>query len=219
MRLRLTLAALLLITSLSLSATTYNWAFNSPAGAIPCGATYCSQSFTSDTGNKLITAYGYDFSNVKSQLYVKTAGGDETGLGLVNDTSGPNDEIDSKHYVQLDFGAVKSLNPSSVSMVIGSVQTSPAQETWILWGSNTLGQKGVQVATGVTDYPNAISVSSYLGTYSYLSVSAGVNDVLINSVAAVASGTPPPVPEPASIFLFGTGVLALGRRLRGKLSR
>src|ERR1700742_5235493 len=71
-----------------------------------------------------IVASGFDQSNVATNLFGKHGGGDENGLGLMNDPSGDDEIYYQKGFVQLD-----------VSGLFGKVNT-----TSLLFGTNSTTQ-------------------------------------------------------------------------------
>ena len=78
-----------------------------------------------------LTARGFTASDVATNLFSKTAGGDENGLGLTNDPSG-DDEISLSHgFVQLNLdGLLSKLHGFEFSM--GSTTQG---EGWSVFGS------------------------------------------------------------------------------------
>jgi PEP-CTERM motif len=195
-------AGLLLVTS-SAFAGSYSWDFSNPTGTLGTSQNYFAN------GVKIV-AYGFDSTNTGIKLFGKNGGGDENGVGIAG---GADNEIQVGQYIQLDMTAVAALHPTTATLGVGSVQ---AGETWSLYGSNSKGSKGtVLIANSGLDYPGTVNIASYLSTYSYLSVGATNQDVLVSAISATTPNSQ--VPEPASMFLLGSGALALlGRRKKNK---
>src|SRR5579864_849479 len=181
-----------------------NFNFLTPAGTLGVSQTYTSNSVT-------ITAYGFSacsggitvaLTNCSTNdLYGKTSGGDENGLGL----AGTSDfEIGTNQMVQLDLTNLINAGATSVTLQIGSVQSG---EGYDIWEGSTLGSSGSLVITNgqLDETPFTVNLNS---KDPYLAVSAYANDVLLSSLAAS------PTPEPGTLALLGTGLLAFGFGLR-----
>lgn len=161
------------------------------------GNVHNSQDTFTSNGSTL-TVYGFTKSDSAADLFLKNGGGDETGLGL--DLRDDTDhEIGSGNFIQFTGTGVTSIK-------IGSVQSG---ESWILYGSNTLGQLGTKIDSGTTG--GSFNVS---GNYAFLSLAAGAKgDVLLDSVTTAAA-----VPEPAMpALILTTGLLGFAEIVRRKL--
>ena len=160
------------------------------------------------------------------QLFGKTGGGDETGLGLSNDPSG-NDEITSGSFVQLDISKLNLLN-NVISFQAGSTTTggsSGAVEGWIISESNASGMLGSQLLTCTnssaadTHCENPISDIGFMGGFQFLditSIATGGGNILIAHLDANVAAVPGPIVGaglPGLIAACG-GLLALARRRR-----
>src|SRR3954470_9757674 len=105
-----------------------------------------SHTFTSSGFS--ITAYGFDNHSgigTAHDLFYKNVpaigGAVETGLGLVNT---PNNELQAGlHFIQFDFTAALAAGMFNGQLSVGSIQ---AGESYTIFGSNTLGTLGTQVA-------------------------------------------------------------------------
>src|ERR1700722_2073615 len=110
----------------------------------PTGTLGTSQSYTSS--GLTVTASGFNQFNGAIDLYGKNNGGDETGLGLSNDSTGEH-EIEFDHgYGQLNVSALFG-HVSSLGFLTGSTTDG---EEWAVYGSNTSGVcgSGYSIATG-----------------------------------------------------------------------
>lgn len=160
------------------------------------------ETFTSVSGTSTITVWGFSDSAVPvgTDLYYKTSGGDETGLGLVGTS---DHEIGTTHFIELADAGLSSLT-------IGSVQSG---EGWILYGSNTAGVRGTTIlAQGNT---TTINLSGIDSGFKYISLEAKSGDVLLDSAALA-------VPEPgvpAMLMTLGlVSLFAFGGRKLGRLA-
>jgi hypothetical protein len=158
-----------------------------------------SETFTA--GATTLTAYGFNDNGLSnaSELFFKNGSGDENGLGLAN--GGSDHEIGGKSFIQFTGAGVASIT-------VGSVQSG---ESWVLYGSNTLGDRGNSLKTGTAD-----GVVTLPGSWTYYSLAAGQSgDVLLDSATTA-------VPEPGTTSLLITmglvGLFAFGGRKLGKLS-
>ena len=157
-------------------------------------------------------------------LSTKDDGDGETGLGIVGGPHGDN-EIQSNSFVQLDFSQLASLGITSLTLQIQSVQNG---EGFRLFQSNTAGMPGTSMLTMTgngTNNPNSVvttTISVDFATNAFIDISAlnsnaTNNDVLLESGSMATPSNPgegSPTPEPATLALFGTGLLALGFAVR-----
>ena len=141
----------------------------------------------------------------RNDLYGKTSGGDENGLGL---TGSGDFEIGTNQMVQLDLTNLINAGATSVTLQIGSVQSG---EGYDIWEGSTLGSSGSLVITNgqLDETPFTVNLNS---KDPYLGVSAYADDVLLSSLAAS------PTPEPGTLALLGTGLLAFGFGLRRRFA-
>jgi hypothetical protein len=129
-------------------------------------------------------------------LYVKTGGGDESGLGLTNDPSGDH-EITPGNSIDLNIAALKNLYQiTKLTITIGSVQNG---ENYQVYGGsiaplNLLG-------SGVSTDGIVIVTGSNLSKYDDYIVTTTNGNILVQSatVAGIA------VPEPSGVVLIGIG--------------
>ncbi len=122
-----------------------------------------------------MTAYGFSAANTNTDLWYKADGGDETGLGLSNDTV--DHEVQGTSFLQFTAANVATIS-------IGSVQSG---ETYQLYGSNTLGTLGTKIGSlGTADVTN-LNLAAIDGTWTYVSLFAP---------KGTFSWTTPPLPLP-----------------------
>ena len=200
-------------------AASFVWFFSSAnptCDAVPanpvnlCNSDYNAPTatFADTTATFDITARGYDLGTGTSPLSLivgttvwtvpsmspnndlwakfdgNNLGADETGLGVANPNTGGNREIEKTNFIQLDLTSLPAVQ--SVDLVISSLQST---ETATVWGSNTLGQPGLLLATFVGPGAGGAAVVTFhydLSAGLYLTVSAnpnqsGPNNILIQS--------------------------------------
>ena len=190
------------------------YAFTNPAGNVG------SASHIYTTNGVNVTAYGWTvIGSTPVNLYGKTGGGDESGLGLVQDTV--DHEIQISDFVQFDFTNAKQQGVTSAQIQMGSAGTGQPGEGWAVYGSNTLGQLGTSLFSG-TDESLHNLVASTFSAYKYFSVTA-VNEgghplanVLVSEVVLNQTGA---VPEPGTFLIAGMALLGLGVTLKKKANR
>jgi hypothetical protein len=191
----------------------------------PTGTLGTSQSYTSS--GLTVTASGFNQFNSAIDLYGKNNGGDETGLGLSNDSTGEH-EIEFDHgYVQLNVSALFG-HVSSLGFLTGSTTDG---EEWAVYGSNTSGVcgSGYSISTGACgtalikgtteDQSTNVSLPDF-GTFKYYDfveishVNAwGQTDN--NDNILLSSLTAGPIPEPATWAMFLVGFGGVGFMMRG----
>jgi hypothetical protein len=178
-------------------ATVVTWDLNPSGTEGDAGST--SQTFVSSGYS--ITANGYTVgwpSNTPLGLYYKNQGGDETGLGIV----GPADhELQGNgfyptQFIQFDVSSILAQGFTDGQLQIGSVQGS-SNDTFVIWGSSTLGDPGQQIG-GVYDSSSDmafVSVANFTN-YNFISVGALSGDVLPVAFQATLA----PIPEMGALF-------------------
>lgn len=182
------LAIATLCAVLPASATTITFNLASPSGDV---GSY-THTYSSTPAGYTITAYGY-VNGQQNDLYGKTSGGDETGLGLAGT---PDFEIGTNAIVVLDISQLAAFQ--SLDLEIGSAQ---AGETYNILGGNAINNMNAQLITAGTLDHAFFSVPNF-SSYKYIGVTAQSGNVLIDSLSATST-----VPEPAT---FGIAAAVLG---------
>ena len=119
---------------------TLTWNFNSPLNTLGTSQTYTINGVT-------ITAYGFNNGSplgTPTALYGKNDAGDEHGVGIASDSE---HEINSTNFVQVDLQNLINSGATNAQMSVGSVQVGPPQESYNVYGSNTLGSLGTLLGT------------------------------------------------------------------------
>jgi len=156
-----------------------------------------------------ITAYGFTFAGVATDLYSKFGGvgSSETGLGIAGTL---DNEITPTTVVQLSGLG----DPFTLTM--GSTQSV---EGFDVYGSNTLGTRGAELYSYITPGIDPFTTGSLSSNgYSFISITAdprsgGSQNVVLDSLTTTTT-----TPEPSSLLLLGTGILAAAGVVRRKLT-
>src|SRR5436190_9501768 len=164
-------SALLSLIVIASAPATIVWDLNPSDQNAPVGGS--SHTFTSSGFS--ITAYGFDNHSgigTAHDLFYKNVpeigGATETGLGLVNTS---NNELQAGlHFIQFDFTSALAAGMFNGQLSVGSIQ---ANESFTIFGSNTLGTLGTQVSGifGSTFDDQFVSIPNF-GQFNYYSVLA-----------------------------------------------
>lgn len=206
MRNTIVLLGLSLATCLTLPASTLIYNFSSPSGNLG------SSDHTYTSNGLSIPAYGFSSSSPLSlgtgvNLFGKTDGAHETGLGLVNDLSGDH-EIVPGSYIQLDLSGLTHATGFGIQVL--SVQQG---EGYNLYLSNAKGVAGATYQTGISSESAYTVPVADIQITPFLSISASSGNVLLGSATATTQA-----PEPTTMFSMGMGLLAVAFFIRRKQS-
>src|SRR5579875_342685 len=179
---------------------TFNFAGCPSSSVSACPGDFGTNTATYTAGGLSIVASGYGSSGTSSpvDLFLKAGGGDENGLGL-NGTF--DNEINAGQYIYLDMSNLVSHNVFSGVVGLGSVQSGEAGSICTTTAVGTPGS----VCTSVGDSGGSMGSASVTWSAAdpVLSITATSGNVLL--VKNVSTVTP----EPASLSLFGIGLLGV----------
>jgi hypothetical protein len=168
---------------------------------------FCAgQTPNSDIGSSVtvggITATGWLSNNKTVDLYCKSQGSSENGLGLAGTL---NDEIGVGNFIQLDMSAVSFM--TSI-LTIESVQSTEGFS--IIGNKNCCTLAGGTTIGGATGGGTDTATVNFTG-FRYVDITATAGNVLLGDVVT-------PTPEPSTYLLMGTGLLMLGFVVRRKFA-
>jgi hypothetical protein len=220
-------AALLGITvTTPAGATTYTFGWITPSNA----NTVLGLDYSESSNGITLTAYGLTAPANLTQpgtagpdLYAKSAGSGENGLGLSTNSDRNTGMINDG--VQVDFANVLAAVPiATVIMAISGLQSG---ESWAIYGSNTLltvagasktdGTLGEPLLSGSgsnADPTVTVTLPDW-GEYTYYTLTAtnpaicDSEDILLGAVT-VGGGLTQSTPEPGSLVLAGTALIVIG---------
>lgn len=203
MKMGLIAFAAVAVSTSAQAATPVNFNFGSVTGNLGNTRTY------TDTGGSglQVIASGFDNNNRPTALYGKNQGGDEIGLGLVNDPAGQGEIYYGYGFVQIDvrglFGKVTGVKFLTNSTTDG--------EQWSVFGSNNSGSySGAALLTGTTETSSSLPGFGNYNYYDFVSTAnKGGKNFLLSSLTAVSS-----VPEPTTWAMTLVGFGAMGASVR-----
>ncbi len=173
----------------------------------PSGDVGHSHTYTS--GALSVTAYAFSTGGQSLHLFGKTGGGSETGVGIAD--SDHDNEITTSDFIELDLSSIT--NP--FSLAIGSTQNVEGFQICFSNSLGTLGGDGCRTFDAPLGDPAIENFTKFTGDR-YLTITADDNpeagNVLLDSLTTTAT------PEPNSLFLFGTGIIAAAGVIRRKLT-
>ena len=148
-------------------------------------------------------------SNCLADLALNNRGPNETGLGILGDAQG-DAEISNNDYIAINLSSLvgQAGAPGSLTLQLESLQTG--ESGTISQGSNVgvLGTLNQQTFVGPPPTQTfTVSLAGLNASDDVVFITGGNVDVLVSSTA----------PEPAGIFIFGTGLLGLAGVVRRKL--
>ena len=190
--------------------------FTSPPGDIGTSHTYAIPG-TSLT----ITASGFCSGTCDhgSDLFGKTGGGAENGLGLASDPTGQNEIFfapGTTAFVQIDVG---NLLMNGVTTAQFSMGSTTAGETWSLFGCPTfLTLCNNLLSTGTDELTihnlSGLSFSTEFLDFISNGTIIGAGEPTAGNVLLNSFGVPTPAPEPgsAALMLLGVGLVFVLRK-------
>jgi hypothetical protein len=191
------------------TASAETWTF--PDGVPPCvAACGTTHNFASTPGGVVIAGAGFSSPAALAggtpdvQLFGKTLGGDETGLGLANDPTPGENEIQGTSLIRIAMAAGLS------APVTFQMDSTTAGEMWRVEGSNSATTGFVPLLTGTDEL-----VSHTIPFFNFYTFDALAGNVLLAQITAV----PGPIVGaglPGLIAACGA-LLALARRRRQRI--
>lgn len=195
------------LTLVPAGASTFIFPFTSPAGDVGSS----SHSYTITVGSASATINAYTLvsgAGAAPDLYGKTGGTDENGLGTAGNT---DHEIVPTDAIVLDFSQIHNI--TSLLIQMASVQ-SASMDDWQIYGSNTaptFTSPGTKLFSTpqTTDQQLTNSYLSIPDTYKFYTIEvplvAGCSpDVLLGGVEVTTAA-----PEPGTFFLLGFATIGL----------
>jgi hypothetical protein len=175
-------------------ATVVTWNLNPNGTEGAVGST--SHTFTSSGYNITASGYTVGFPNTPLGLYFKTSGADLPGLGIVStsDHQLQGNGWYPTSFIQIDVSSLLSAGFSDGKIQVGNVYNS---DSFVIWGSNSLGDPGHQIGGVYTSSSNLAFIDiDDVSSYNYLSIGALNGGVLPVAFQATMAA----VPEMGALF-------------------
>jgi hypothetical protein len=191
-------------------AASVTWDFSTPTGGA-IGSTHVYDTTPPSGLNITLAAFTTASTGDPGYLFGKADGGDENGVGVCQNSAGTtcgDHEIDVAEYIRVDFG---SLALSNIQFKIGSVQGGENYNIYTSTSSSAFAG-GTQCVNGGTTDNAFFALACSGGVKEFVFVTAGAADVLLEQIQGTT-----PVPEPATMFLGGLGLIAVGYAARRHL--
>jgi hypothetical protein len=200
------LAALGVALATQANAATITYSFQENGSNLALGPT---STFT-ESGFSL-TASGFLTSGATTNLYAKSLGGDEIGLGTTSDPSGQH-EIVTTNFIQLTLPTKPASNFQLV--LLASVQQGEQAKVFFTHTAGTLA--GATPIGTITNADGSIPIPAGDQTGGFIDITAGAANVLLHGAQFTTA-----VPEPSSLaFLaLGAGGIFTLRRRRKAASK
>ncbi len=181
-----------------------------PSPPTPCPGDTGTPTLTYTVSGVSLTANGFSGlgpSAPSNNLFIKTAGAGETGVGLSGQTA---NEIQPGTFIQLDTSGLPA-GPGTIS--IGSLQTGQSFNVCLGDTSGKFGSVNCMSGTGPfppNDIATLTGVPFNMPGDPFVDITAPTGDVLLLN----ATGEINPAPEPSTLALLLTGAagLALARK-------
>ncbi len=181
-----------------------------PSPPTPCPGDTLTPTLTYTVSGFPLTVNGFSGlgpSAPPNNLFVKTLGLGETGLGL---SGPPANEINPGTFIQLDTSGLPA-GPGTIS--IGSVQAGESFKVCLGNTSGTFGSVNCQAATGPfppNDITPPLTVPFNMPGDRFVDITAPTGDVLL--LNGVGELNPTPEPSTLALLLTGAAGLAFARK-------